>query len=129
MKINQTKIIQTIQKEGSLNFNNGDEIIKIEDNCYLIKSPSYTETESGIDYYTLKQLRGFLKEHSTLFIDIFDSCSYKKENYQKNKNDTSNLEIKTYHRLEVSFLSKLLNNIKNDNTNILAKLDKIKEAE
>lgn len=128
MKINQTKIIQTIQKEGSLNFNNGDEIIKIDDNCYLIKSPSYTETESGIDYYTLKQLRGFLKEHSTLFIDIFDSCSYKKENYQKYKN-TPNFEIENYQTTEKTFLTKLLDTIKNNNTNILAKLDKIKEAE
>ena len=128
MKINQTKIIQTIQKEGSLNFNNGDEIIKIEDNCYLIKSPSYTETESGIDYYTLKQLRGFLKEHSTLFIDIFDSCTYKKENYQKYKN-TPNFEIENYQTTEKTFLTKLLDTIKNNNTNILAKLDKIKEAE
>ena len=128
MKINQTKIIQTIQKEGSLNFNNGDEIIKIDDNCYLIKSPSYTETESGIDYYTLKQLRGFLKEHSTLFIDIFDSCTYKKENYQKYKN-TPNFEIENYQTTEKTFLTKLLDTIKNNNTNILAKLDKIKEAE
>ena len=128
MKINQTKIIQTIQKEGSLNFNNGDEIIKLEDNCYLIKSSSYTETESGIDYYTLKQLRGFLKEHSTLFIDIFDSCSYKKENYQKYKN-TPNFEIENYQTTEKTFLTKLLDTIKNNNTNILAKLDKIKEAE
>ena len=128
MKINQTKIIQTIQKEGSLNFNNGDEVIKLEDNCYLIKSSSYTETESGIDYYTLKQLRGFLKEHSTLFNDIFDSCTYKKENYQKYKN-TPNFEIENYQTTEKTFLTKLLDTIKNNNTNILAKLDKIKEAE
>lgn len=82
-KVNKTKIIQTIQKNGYIEFNHYCSITKLETNVYIVHAPTYTQNESGIDTLDLNELHFFIDKHSSIFIDIFDSAAYKKENYNK----------------------------------------------
>lgn len=79
-KVNQTKIIQILQKAEFLEFNNGCSISKMDKNTYVVSAPTYCQNESGIDIYTLDELRFFIKTHSSIFQDLFDTDEkYKKD--------------------------------------------------
>lgn len=90
--INLTKIISSISNTPEFLFNNGDSIIKMDTNSYLVNSPSYCQNESGTDIYTYEELLFFIKTHSTIFEDKFDNSAYKKQNYQKQPNQNSPID-------------------------------------